>query len=83
MRCPPSNSRRHRTAPGVGLLLALCCVIAGCVGSSGAQRISLRLSDPPIWLSGDDIERYVCTQGLLLCESEGNRLSKRRCRCLE
>lgn len=43
----------------------------------------LRPSDPPVWVSPDQMERYVCVEGLLFCESEGNRLSKRLCRCTQ
>ena len=65
---------------GAALLAALAA--AGCsAGASPRAEIELSSRDAPIWVRPDDIDRYVCTDGLFVCQDGVGRTSERLCRC--
>ena len=66
---------------GVAALLA-ALAIAGCsAGASTRPEIQRSLHDASIWVRPDDIDRYVCTDGLFVCQDTFGRTSERLCRC--
>jgi hypothetical protein len=55
----------------------------GCATQSIAPpRVVLRVVDGPVWLFAEEIERFRCEQGSLICDSADGRVAQRRCRCL-
>jgi len=69
------------------LLLGVAAVLAalatsGCsAGASPRPEIVLSSHDAPIWVRPDDVGRYVCTDGLFVCQNAVGRTSQRLCRC--
>jgi hypothetical protein len=64
-------------------LFAPCCVIVtGCYTTVPVRTdVELRVEDGPIWVEPDDIPRYRCVDGILVCTDSGGRVTKRWCRC--
>jgi hypothetical protein len=62
------------------LLAALAT--SGCsAGASTRPEIVLSTHDGSRWVRPDDVDRYVCTDGLLVCQDSFGRTSARLCRC--
>ena len=65
----------------VALLAAL--VTNGCTaGAATRPEVQRSTRDGPIWVRPDDIDRYVCTDGLFVCLDGVGRTSQRLCRCV-
>jgi hypothetical protein len=63
------------------LLTAL--VTTGCsAGASPRPEVVRSSHDPPIWVRPDAVERYVCSDGLFVCDGAVGRTSDRLCRCV-
>jgi len=59
-------------------------VATGCVTPSReAPAVVLRAADGPLWLYTEEIDRFQCEQGLLVCTDAIGRRSTRFCRCEE
>ena len=59
-------------------------VATGCATSSrDSPAVMLRAADGPLWLYTEEIGRYQCERGLLVCTDPIGRRSKRLCRCEE
>jgi hypothetical protein len=74
-----------KTSPllGIAALLGALATTACTAGAASARPdIELSVHDGPIWMRPDDIERYVCTDGVFVCEDPIGRVSERRCRCV-
>ena len=67
---------------GFAALLAALAA-AGCsAGASPRPEIQRSMHDQAIWVRPDDIDRYVCKDGVFFCEDGVGRTSARLCRCL-
>jgi hypothetical protein len=59
-------------------------VATGCVTPSrDSPPVVLRAVDGPIWLYTEQIDRYQCERGVLVCTDAVGRRSPRLCRCEE
>ena len=59
-------------------------VAAGCATPSrDSSVVVLRAADGVLWLRTEEIGRYVCESGLLVCTDAVGRRSSRLCRCEE
>ena len=57
-------------------------VATGCATSSReSTAVLLRPADGPLWLYTEEIDRFQCERGLLVCTDAIGRRSKRFCRC--
>lgn len=69
----PSATKR------AAMLAAL--LVTSCATPSGDPGIVLRVTDGPLWLRTEEIARYRCAIGLLVCQDAVGRRSARLCRC--
>jgi hypothetical protein len=59
-------------------------VATGCATTSReSPAVVLRAADGPLWLYAEEIDRYRCERGLLMCTDAVGRRSRRFCRCVE
>jgi len=59
-------------------------VATGCATSPReSPAVVLRAADGPLWLYTEEIDRYQCERGLLVCTDAIGRRSRRFCRCEE
>lgn len=86
LRPSVNPSTRGNCVPNRRSLLRVALLTA--VGAAGCStlpteqgQIMLRAADGAIWLRPDDIHRYLCEDGLLVCTDGNGRLSSRLCRC--
>ena len=57
--------------------------LSGCTAAASPRPEIERTSrDPPIWVKPDDIDRYVCTDSIFVCEDAVGRTSDRLCHCI-
>ena len=64
--------------------LIIAAIATGCATEPTAPpSIVLRLADGPVWIHTEEIDRFQCERGRLICDAGVGRLSERRCRCLE
>jgi hypothetical protein len=67
---------------GAAALLA-ALVTNGCsAGASARPDIEISSRDGAIRVRPGDVDLYVCTDGLFLCEDAIGRTSERLCRCV-
>jgi hypothetical protein len=71
----PSPIRRAALLP---VILATACA-----STPQNPLIMLRVADGPLWLTTDEVGRYVCQTGLLVCQDAVGRTSERLCRCVQ
>jgi hypothetical protein len=65
-------------------LLSITAIATGCSTQlSAPPSVVLRAVDGPVWIRTEEIGRFRCEHGLLVCDDAVGRLSQRRCRCLE
>ena len=61
----------------------IAIALSGCTAAAFPRAEIERTShDPPIWVKPDDIDRYVCTDSVFVCEGAVGRTSDRLCRCV-
>lgn len=59
-------------------------VVTGCATPPTVPpSVVLRAADGPVWIYTDEVARFRCERGPLICDSGDGRLSLRRCRCIE
>ena len=59
-------------------------VATGCATPPRAPpAVVLRAVDGPLWLHTEEIDRFQCEHGLLVCTDAVGRRSRRFCRCEE
>jgi hypothetical protein len=69
--------------PLVAAVALAALATAGCSASASPRpEIELSVHDGPISVRPGDVDRYVCTDGVLFCESGVGRTSERLCRCV-
>jgi hypothetical protein len=56
---------------------------AGCAMPTAPSGVVLRPADGPVWLRTEEIDRFRCDRGLLVCSDGGGRVSQRLCSCVE
>ena len=58
--------------------------IAGCAGMGATPLLPIRLTlkDGARWIEPQEMERYWCAEGLLVCTDGGGRMTTRLCRCV-
>jgi hypothetical protein len=66
-------------------VVAFIVVVAtGCATTSHeSPTVVLRAADGPLWLYTEEIGRFRCEQGLLVCTDAIGRRSRRFCSCTE
>lgn len=67
-------------------LLCLAAVsVAACTGlpTMTPRLITLGLQDGARWIEADDLDRYQCEEGPLVCTAASGRLTARLCRCVD
>ena len=65
---------------GAALLAALAT--NGCSASASPRpEVERSTHDGAIWVRPDDIDRYLCTDGVFVCQDAVGRTSERLCRC--
>jgi hypothetical protein len=64
-------------------VLLIAVLGAGCATPSAVPPIVLRVADGPVWIYPDEIVRFQCERGPLMCDAAVGRVSQRRCRCVE
>jgi hypothetical protein len=66
------------------LLMLIPTLGTGCATPPTAPAdVVLRIADGAVWLTTEEIGRFRCERGLLVCDSADGRVSLRRCRCLQ
>jgi hypothetical protein len=70
--------RRAVAAFSIGLM-------TGCASnySYTTPAVLLRAADGPLWLYAEDVPRFRCERGALVCSDSLGRRSQRLCRCEE
>jgi len=59
-------------------------LMTGCASNSHrAQAVVLRAADGPLWLYAEEIPRFRCERGTLVCSDSLGRRSQRLCRCAD
>ena len=66
---------------GAAVLLATLATSGCSAGAATRPEIVLSTHDGAIWVRPDDVERYVCSDGLFVCLDNVGRTSQRLCRC--
>jgi hypothetical protein len=67
---------------GVAALLAALATSGCSAGASPRPEIELNVHAAPIWVRPNDVDHYVCTDGLFVCDDVVGRTSQRLCRCV-
>lgn len=69
---------------GARRLMLIAVIVAGCAAPRTAPppTVVLRPEDGPVWIDPDDIGRFRCARGLLVCSDAMVRVSQRRCQCM-
>jgi hypothetical protein len=60
--------------------------VGGCTGIGTTVQpplITLGIEDGARWIEPDELRRYQCAQGSLVCTSAIGRLTTRLCRCVD
>jgi hypothetical protein len=72
-----------KTSPPLGVAALVAALAAtGCsAGASPRPELERSSRDGAIWVRPDDIERYVCTDGVFVCQEAVGRTSDRLCGC--
>ena len=64
--------------------LIIAAMATGCATEPTAPpSIVLRVADGAVWIYAEEIDRFRCERGRLMCDAGDGRVSERRCRCLE
>ena len=64
------------------IVLVGAAFAAGCtMPRSQSPTVVLRDGDGSIWIRTEEISRFTCENGVLLCDDAMGRLTRRRCRC--
>jgi hypothetical protein len=65
-------------------MLSVGVQLAGCAAESAAvPAVEIGAADRLRWLRPNDVERYHCEIGTLVCEAGTGRTSARFCRCVD
>jgi len=67
------------------MIVSLAAAFAtGCTTPSyDSPPVVLRAADGALWLEPDEIDRFQCELGVLVCTAGTGRTSRRLCRCEE
>jgi len=59
--------------------------LAGCAGLETTElpRLRLTIRDGARWMEPQEVERYWCAEGLLVCTGGAGRMTSRLCRCVD
>lgn len=68
----------------VSTVALIGAIVTGCATPPTVPPpLVLRAADGPVRIYTDEIARFRCERGPLICDGGDGRLSLRRCRCIE